>query len=248
MPRLQMDSKLLKQLSRMKKSLGISRHQVLSHLTLLKTDLKELRERKAQQMLLQESESSHWLSILRNVYLDVVRVEYWHDIDSGKLPRLDSSGPYMLYTVDKAEAKTDTHAVGEVDLDKIIKHTDEDLDVHVRLIRYALQWFPENSFLKELETAYTMRCQRLRIHLLSSYMSAHEKAEKKMIEMGLISTISMEGEKAFTPDTPGTPSVNVFEVEGRKDREKTLHAAEKQGKSSLSRELSAKVCTCIHGS
>ena len=164
--RLQMDNKLLKQITRLKHNYGISRSSVLNHVSLLKMDLKLIKKRKAEQMLLQESQSQHWLSLLRNVYMDVVRVEYWHDIDSGKLPRLGSSGPYMLYTVDKAEAATETHGIGEIDLDKIIAHTESGHDVSVKIVRSLMKYVsPESVLLRELDAALTARCERLRVHL-----------------------------------------------------------------------------------
>ena len=95
------------------------------------------------------SESHHWLHILRNIYLDVVRVQYWHDIDCGKLPRLSSSGPYMLYTVDKAEANIDKD-IGIIDLLKIIQHTSPEHDFEVNFIRKLRYYLPKILILKIL--------------------------------------------------------------------------------------------------
>ena len=42
------------------------------------------------------------LVYLRAVFLEIVRVRYWHHIEEGKLPRLSYSAQYLLYSIDVA--------------------------------------------------------------------------------------------------------------------------------------------------
>ncbi len=37
---------------------------------------------------------------MRAIFLEIVRVKYWQQIESGKLPRLSKSAQTLLYTVD----------------------------------------------------------------------------------------------------------------------------------------------------
>lgn len=40
------------------------------------------------------------LAYIRSIFLEIVRVKYWHLIEVGKLPRISHSAQYLLYTID----------------------------------------------------------------------------------------------------------------------------------------------------
>jgi NhaP-type Na+/H+ or K+/H+ antiporter/polyhydroxyalkanoate synthesis regulator phasin len=42
------------------------------------------------------------LAYVRSIFLEIVRVKYWHLIEVGKLPRISHSAQYLLYTIDCA--------------------------------------------------------------------------------------------------------------------------------------------------
>ena len=40
------------------------------------------------------------LEYVRAIFLEIVRVKYWHNIEGGKLPRLSHSAQFLLYSVE----------------------------------------------------------------------------------------------------------------------------------------------------
>eukprot|EP01035_Chromulina_nebulosa_P017393 gene17393-22942_t len=42
------------------------------------------------------------LRYVRAVFLEIVRVKYWHLIETGRIPRLSHSAQYLLYTIEYA--------------------------------------------------------------------------------------------------------------------------------------------------
>lgn len=40
------------------------------------------------------------LKYVRSIFLAMVRVRYWHDIEQGKLPRKSKSAKFLLYSIE----------------------------------------------------------------------------------------------------------------------------------------------------
>ncbi len=130
------------------------------------------------------------LMYIRSIFLEIVRVKYWHFIEIGKLPRQSFSAQFLLYSI-------------EVGLDEVNANSTKELDVNDR---YAKDWicidqslrqrlpiidllsFIENKIPKccadrlvtnSLSFLETRREKRL-VYVLQSFIEAHEHAQSKI--------------------------------------------------------------------
>lgn len=62
------------------------------------------------------------LHYVRAIFLEMIRVKYWHFIEAGKLPRLSFSAQFLLYSIDVALDEIDISPVspahGEVPISR----------------------------------------------------------------------------------------------------------------------------------
>lgn len=145
------------------------------------------------------------LSHVRTVFLEIVRVQYWKLIESGKLPRNCSSAFFLLYTVDvgideakdlKDTGKKKSQLEREAEMDYYEeknpdgladwKCIQEDID-HVPLGTNFLQWCENilppgcgGDFAGNLiEYRKSLKDTRA-VYILTAFIEAHEHAQKKI--------------------------------------------------------------------
>lgn len=121
------------------------------------------------------------LIYIRAIFLEIVRVKYWHYIEIGKLPRLSHSAQFLLYTI-------------EVGLDEV-KHMsgardwfclEEELNYspwNIQFLATYEKFMPAccgvglaTNFLGRLEA----RKEKREVYMLTSFIEAHEHAQKKI--------------------------------------------------------------------
>lgn len=120
------------------------------------------------------------LQYIRAVFLEIVRVKYWHFIEVGKLPRLSHSAQFLLYTI-------------EVGLDEVKDAggardwycLEEELDYKSYAVFFLTLW--ENYTPLCLSQKATDMLGRIEsrnekrfVYMLTSFIEAHEHAQKKI--------------------------------------------------------------------
>lgn len=117
---------------------------------------------------------------VRAIFLEIVRVKYWHLIEVGKLPRLSFSAQFLLYTI-------------EMGLDKVKEEIGAQdwscLEAELSYTPYAirgLQWYQSTvplCFMKtssKLLASLQARKEKRSCYMLSAFIEAHEHAQKKI--------------------------------------------------------------------
>ena len=121
---------------------------------------------------------------VRTIFLEIVRVRYWHDIETGKLPRLSHSARFLLYTVDVALEKVksggEEFGPGLVDLSEILSDCEEE-NYELTLLVWLDRITPQNfNFFRYLYGKREGRRQKRLVYMLTSFIAAHESAQKKI--------------------------------------------------------------------
>lgn len=120
------------------------------------------------------------LKYIRAVFLEIVRVKYWHFIEVGKLPRLSHSAQYLLYTIEVGLDEVDSPQGGR--------------DWYC--LQEELEYRSYASFVLTLWENYTPLClsvsatnllgqiearnEKRFVYMLTSFIEAHEHAQKKI--------------------------------------------------------------------
>lgn len=119
------------------------------------------------------------LLYVRTIFLEIVRVKYWHQIEGGKLPRLSHSAQFLLYSVD-------------LGLDEVNDPTglrdwsclEEEIN-NIPLYLYCLHFFETITpgwFTLPSKWAGKIEARREKraVYMLSSFIDAHEHAQWKI--------------------------------------------------------------------
>lgn len=120
------------------------------------------------------------LHYIRAIFLEIVRVKYWHYIELGKLPRLSHSAQFLLYTI-------------EVGLDEVNQFNGaRDWNCLVNELNYKanavwlLTMWERNlpvcmtRFATSLLGHLEYRREKRAVYMLTSFIEAHEHAQKKI--------------------------------------------------------------------
>eukprot|EP01031_Cornospumella_fuschlensis_P033524 gene33524-40559_t len=119
------------------------------------------------------------LYYVRSIFLEIVRVKYWHFIEEGQLPRLSFSAQYLLYSVDVAldqvsEAGARDWLCIEQELNSV--------PFGIQILRYYLACCPIHVTQMSATTLGFLeaRQEKREVYMLSAFIEAHEHAQKKI--------------------------------------------------------------------
>ncbi len=131
------------------------------------------------------------LTYVRAIFLEILRVRYWHDIERGKLPRQSHSAKYLLYSVEVGVDEVDQE-LGARDWN-CINHEIVNQPLSIRILSSVDTFLPNTYgtyYLGKLEA----RREKRAVYMLNSFIDAHEHAQKKVHEF--IASDEDEGEHA----------------------------------------------------
>lgn len=115
----------------------------------------------------------------RKIFLEIVRVKYWHLIESGTLPRLSHSAQYLLYTVDVGLDTSDS-------IDGFHDWTCVEAEIsnkawYHRLLHSVGQYSPAwLTWIHYFIAKFDARKEKRSVYLLTAFITAHEHAQKKI--------------------------------------------------------------------
>jgi NhaP-type Na+/H+ or K+/H+ antiporter len=119
------------------------------------------------------------LSFVRTIFLEIVRVNYWHDIESGKVPRLSFSARFLLYSIDvgldvvsKPHMCLQDWACIEYELDRT--------PFLIRRLTAIERLLPLDSYITRVLARLEGRREKRMVYMLTSFIDAHTTAQKKM--------------------------------------------------------------------
>jgi hypothetical protein len=123
------------------------------------------------------------LSYVRAIFLEILRVRYWHDIEKGKIPRQSHSAKFLLYSVEVAVDKVEEDT-GSLDW-RVIRREITELPLSIRMLAYFDESFSHAGplgystyYLGKLEA----RREKRAVYMLTSFIDAHEHAQSKVHE------------------------------------------------------------------
>lgn len=173
------------------------------------------------------------LVFIRTIFLEIVRVQYWHFIEIGKLPRQSFSAQFLLYSIDvgldEVNAQALTHGSK---VNHAINHT---FDWHCieKELDYRLPGIPVLTFLNKTfssskachtTTAHFLsfletRKEKRDVYMLTSFIEAHEHAQAKIHDfLGLDGNVLHKTVVPQTPEEAKVISESKLAVEEAKQR------------------------------
>ena len=121
------------------------------------------------------------VAIVRGIFLSIVRVHYWHEIEHGKLPRKSKASQILLYSVEKGQDRVNEET-GAGDWACIKKKLDFKPLLNTALAYWEdhappswLYGYPSN-YLNKVECNAEERA----VYLLTSFISAHTHAQHQL--------------------------------------------------------------------
>ncbi|RYG67573.1 sodium:proton antiporter, partial [archaeon] len=117
---------------------------------------------------------------VRNVFLEIVRVKYWHCIEVGKLPRRSFTAQFLLYSVEVGlDEVTAEH--GARDWACIVTELDHIPLAH-RLCSYYQTVMPRKytTWSAQLLGFLVAQKEKRDVYMLNAFIDAHEQAQKKI--------------------------------------------------------------------
>jgi NhaP-type Na+/H+ or K+/H+ antiporter len=147
------------------------------------------------------------LAYIRNIFLEIVRVKYWHFIEVGKLPRLSFSAQFLLYTVEVGLDDVNTETVRKLKQQKRQPENEQNPSAaYSALNSYSKDWnclFQEitspapsiewliflekhlpsgcsNRFITNPLSFLETRKEKREVYMLTSFIEAHEHAQSKI--------------------------------------------------------------------
>lgn len=129
------------------------------------------------------------LMYIRSIFLEIVRVKYWHFIEIGKLPRLSFSAQYLFYSIEVG--LDNVYAKNSKEVDKDIYSKDWvciDSEIHRRLPVIDFLTFLEGKlpqcctdrFITSTLSFLETRREKRLVYVLTSFIEAHEHAQARI--------------------------------------------------------------------
>jgi NhaP-type Na+/H+ or K+/H+ antiporter len=128
------------------------------------------------------------LTYIRCIFLEIVRVKYWHFIEIGKLPRLSFSAQFLLYTVEVGLDETTTikeeKDIGMYSkdwncLEKELSSNSYAID-SLSFIEKTLPTCCADRFITNFLSFLETRKEKREVYMITSFIEAHEHAQTKI--------------------------------------------------------------------
>jgi hypothetical protein len=117
------------------------------------------------------------LCYVQQVFLNIVRVEYWESITAGRIPRDSMYTSALLYSIDKALAEVHQPSLQDW---KCLCEEMVPSDSFMRALASLEGCFGRSRAVDALRETYTNRMDELQVYLLTNFIRAHESAQKKV--------------------------------------------------------------------
>lgn len=121
---------------------------------------------------------------VRAIFLEIVRVKYWHFIEIGKLPRLSFSAQFLIYTIDVGldRAKEDLGLDEGTHDWKALEEEISFIPYGIRFLKVYIEWTPGwmGKIASRTLAFLEARNEKRVCYMLSAFIEAHEHAQKKI--------------------------------------------------------------------
>jgi NhaP-type Na+/H+ or K+/H+ antiporter len=120
------------------------------------------------------------LAYVRAIFLEIVRVRYWHLIEAGKLPRLSHSAQFLLYSIDVALDSVRRDSFEDFKMIRRFRETQPWSVYFLSLLDSALPHWECLGFLSRTLGRLESRHEKRVVYMLTSFIEAHEHAQSKI--------------------------------------------------------------------
>lgn len=124
---------------------------------------------------------------IRTIFLEIVRVKYWHYIHDGKLPRLSFSAQFLLYSIDVGldNAHKSIELYNENCFSEDWVCIENEIQSNEKYILATLAFFDKMFLSRLTHFRYWFgwvkaRKEKRIVYMLTSFIEAHEHAQKKI--------------------------------------------------------------------
>lgn len=155
------------------------------------------------------------LQYVRAIFLEIVKVKYWHFIDIGKLPRLSFSAQFLLYSIEMGLDKS-TEASADWNC---LEEEFAFVPYGMRMLYWYQNTCPSCLTKKSSKMLAFMeaRQEKRQYYMLSAFIEAHEHAEKKIHSfLGLTEDAAADEDGKTKTGTVPCPEEAVVIEESRK--------------------------------
>lgn len=121
------------------------------------------------------------LVYMRGVFLEIVRVRYWHEIEAGKLPRVSHTAQFLLYSVDVGLDEVSGGLQDWGAIERNLVNTPWYIRLLIFLEANMFHWCFFNVLkLHKLLGRIEARRDKRAVYMLTSFIDAHEHAQSKI--------------------------------------------------------------------
>jgi hypothetical protein len=149
------------------------------------------------------------LKYVRSIFLSMVRVSYWHDIEQGKLPRKSKSAKFLLYSIEVGQEDAIKEDGGGSDW-RCIEDKLNSTPHEIKLLTMIENMIPPTYFYG-FHSRYLnkLECNReeRHVYMVTSFISAHEHAQRKLHDF-----IKVEEDDPHSPEEMKVIAESIISV------------------------------------
>lgn len=149
------------------------------------------------------------LKYVRSIFLSMVRVSYWHDIEQGKLPRKSKSAKFLLYSIEVGQEDAIKEDGGGSDW-RCIEDKLNSTPHEIKLLTMIENIIPSTYFYG-FHSRYLnkLECNReeRHVYMVTSFISAHEHAQRKLHDF-----IKVEEDDPHSPEEMKVIAESIISV------------------------------------
>ena len=150
------------------------------------------------------------LKYVRSIFLSMVRVSYWHDIEQGKLPRKSKSAKFLLYSIEVGQEDAMKGDDGGGSDWRCIEDKLNSTPHEIKLLTMIENFIPSTYFYG-FHSRYLnkLECNReeRHVYMVTSFISAHEHAQRKLHDF-----IKVEEDDPHSPEEMKVIAESIISV------------------------------------
>ena len=150
------------------------------------------------------------LKYVRSIFLSMVRVSYWHDIEQGKLPRKSKSAKFLLYSIEVGQEDAMKGDDGGGSDWRCIEDKLNSTPHEIKLLTMIENYIPSTYFYG-FHSRYLnkLECNReeRHVYMVTSFISAHEHAQRKLHDF-----IKVEEDDPHSPEEMKVIAESIISV------------------------------------
>jgi len=149
------------------------------------------------------------LRYVRSIFLSMVRVSYWHDIEQGKLPRKSKSAKFLLYSIEVGQEEAGKEYGGGSDwrcIEDKLNSTPHEIKL-LTMIENNIPSYYFNGFHSRYLNKLECNREERHVYMVTSFIAAHEHAQRKLHDF-----IKVEEDDPHSPEEMKVIAESIISV------------------------------------